>query len=143
MEMPSKTKAKVSSLARIILNEENGKQLDSWIEQLKGSCPGIRIKKQDLVSWLIVEKGNCLSQGDLKTIRERFFDAVELAQWALEQLRAAKQRNEKLTLADLIRNGKTTSSDSHSKKKTKVPPKSEMEVPRNEAPSSSGFGTMD
>ncbi len=105
METPSKSKAKVSSLCRIILDEANGRNLQGWIEQLRGSCPGIRIKKQDLVSWSIHEKGERLSQSDLKAIRERFFDEVELAQWALEQLRAAKQRNEKLTLADVIKVG--------------------------------------
>lgn len=140
METPSKSKAKVSSLCRVILDEANGKHLEGWIEQLRGSCPGIRIKKQDLVSWLIQEKGEQLSPADLKAIRERFFDEVELAQWALEQLRAAKQRNEKLTLAGLLKVG---SSDGHTKKKTKVPPKLEMEVPRNEASPSSGFGAID
>lgn len=118
-------------MCRIILDEVTEKHLQGWIDQLRGSCPGIRIKKQDLVSWLIQERGDRLSQSDLKAIRERFFDEVELAQWALEQLRAAKQRNEKLTLAGLIKVG---SSDGHTKKKTKVLPKPEMEVSRKEAP---------
>lgn len=130
METPLKPKAKVSSLSRIILNEENGKHLEGWIEQLRGSCPGIRIKKQDLVSWLIQDKGARLSQADLKTVRERFFDEVELAQWALDQLRAAKQRNEKLTLAGLLKVG---SSDGHTKKKSKLPPET-REVSQSEAP---------
>lgn len=130
METPLKPKSKVSSFSKIILNEENGKHLEGWIEQLRGSCPGIRIKKQDLVSWLIQVKGARLSQADLKTVRERFFDEVELAQWALDQLRAAKQRNEKLTLAGLLKVG---SSDGHTKKKSKLPPVA-TEVPQSEAP---------
>ncbi len=136
METPLKPKTKVSSLSRFILNEENVKHLQGWIGQLQESCPGIRIKKQDLVNWMVSEKGPRLSPADLKSIRERFFDEIELAQWALGQLKAAKERNEKLTLSDLIRNGKTVSSGSPAKKKNRTPSKTQTEVPRIEVPPS-------
>lgn len=139
METPTKPKAKVSSLSRAILNEENVSHLESWIRQLEESCPGIRIKKQDLVNWLVSEKGSRLSSADIKAIRERFFDEIELAQWALGQLKSAKERNEKLTLSDLIRNGKTVSSDSPAKRKNKTPSKTQTEAPQIEVPSS-GLG---
>jgi len=139
METPQKPKTKVSSLSRVILDGENVKHLQGWIEQLQESCPGIRIKKQDLVNWMVSEKGPRLSSADLKTIRERFFDEIELAQWALGQLKAAKERNEKLTLADLIRAGKTNSLESPAKKKNKTPPKIQAEAPKIEVPSS-GLG---
>lgn len=136
MEAPTKPKAKVSSLSRVILNEENVKHLQGWIGQLQESCPGIRVKKQDLVNWILSERGPSLSSTELKSIRERFFDEIELAQWALGQLKAAKERNEKLTLADLIRTGKNSSSESPAKKKNKTPPKNHMGAPQIEAPSS-------
>jgi len=138
METPTKSKAKVSSLLRVILKEENVKHLQDWINQLEESCPGIRIKKQDLVNWLVSERGSRLSSADLKAIREQFFDEIELAQWALGQLKAAKERNEKLTLSDLIRNGKTASAESPARKKNKTPPKTQTEAPQIEAPPS-GF----
>ncbi len=135
MEAPLKPKAKVPSLSRIIVNEENGRHLQAWIAQLRESCPGIRIKKQDLVNWLVSEKGTRLTPADLKSIKERFFGEIELAQWALSQLKAAKARNEKVTLSDLIRNGKAGSSEASPKKKNK-PPKTQPEAPQIEGPSS-------
>jgi hypothetical protein len=138
MEAPLKPKGKVLSLPRIILTEENGKRLQEWIDQLRESCPGIRIKKQDLLNWLINQRESRLSSADLKALRERFFNEIELAQWALGQLKAAKGRNENLTLAELIRNGKAGSSENPSNKK-KTPPKPQAEVPQIEVPSS-GLG---
>ena len=103
MEAPLKPKAKVSSLSRVMLTEENGKHLQEWIGQLGEFCPGIRVNKQDIINWLVSTKGARLTAGDLKEVKDRFFDDIELAEWALQQLRAARARNEKLALADLVR----------------------------------------
>lgn len=130
MDTPQKSKVKVSSLSRIILSEENGRHLQEWIVQLRESCPGIRIKKQDLVNWLVGERGPRLSSADLKSLRERFFNEIELAQWALGQLKAAKARNEKLSLADLLRGGKLKEGViSPRKERAKSTPKSVAESP--------------
>lgn len=130
MDNPQKSKVKVSSLSRVILSEENGRHLQEWLGQLRESCPGIRIKKQDLVNWLVGERGPRLCAADLKSLRERFFNEIELAQWALGQLKAAKARNEKLTLADLIRGGKLKEGViSPRKERAKSTPKSAAEMP--------------
>lgn len=138
MEALLKPKAKVPSASRLVLSEDNGKILQDWIVQLKESCPGIRLKKQDLVNWMVGERGTQLSAADLKSIKERFFGEIELAQWALTQLKQAKARNEKITLAELIRSGKAVAADSFSKKKVPPSKKTELELPRNEA-ALSGF----
>jgi len=136
METPLKLKAKVPPLPRVILSDDNDKRLQEWLTQIRESCPGIRIKKQDLVNWIIAERSARLSSADLKAVREKFFDEIELAQWALGQLKAAKDRNEKLTLADLVRNGRTSSSESSVKVKKKSPPKIQSEAPQIEGPPS-------
>jgi hypothetical protein len=102
METQLKPKAKSIAVSRIVLNEGNAKHLQEWVGQLREACPGIRVKKQDVVNWLISEKGSRLTPGDLKALKDRFFDDVALAEWALRQLRAAKARSEPLTLADLV-----------------------------------------
>jgi hypothetical protein len=133
MEALTKPKVKGPSLTRIILNEESERHLQSWVSQLKESCPGIRVKKQDLVNWLISERDAQLSATDMKAIKERFFGEIELAQWALLQLKAAKARNEKVTLAELIRSGRVMPTEHSPRKKAAPSKKSEQELPHNEA----------
>lgn len=132
MEALTKPKAKGPLLSRIVLSDESERQVQGWISQLKESCPGIRVKKQDLVNWLISERDSQLSAVDTKSIKERFFGEIELAQWALLQLKAAKARNEKVTLAELIRSGRVAPAESP-KKKTIPSKKSGQELPHIEA----------
>jgi hypothetical protein len=105
METQLKPKAKSVAVSRIVLSEEASKYLCTWMSQLRTTCPGIRLKKHDLLSWLVSQKGNKLSSSDLKIIKERFHDEIELAEWVLKQLKAAKARNEKLSLAELLGGG--------------------------------------
>jgi len=137
METLTKPKTKVSPGQRVILSEESALQLGRWIEQVRESCPGIRVKKQDLVSWLVSEK-DTLTPNDLKSIKERFYDEIELAEWALAQLKAAKARNEKVALSDLLRGGKrTTEGDALPRKaRKKSPPALNNEAPNDSAPES-------
>lgn len=138
MESITKTKAKGPSLSRINLSEQSERLIQGWISQLKDSCPGIRVKKQDLVNWLISERGSQLSASDTKSIKECFFGEIELAQWALVQLKAAKARNEKVTLAELIRSGKVTSAEQLPRKKASPSKKSEQELPQSEVAPGTG-----
>jgi hypothetical protein len=101
MEMP-KAKLKVSQL-RVVLNSESGICLQGWMDQLVETYPGIHIKKQDLVNWLVSEKGGRLSPNDLKAVKDRFFDDIALAEWALRELKSARARNENLVLLDLLK----------------------------------------
>jgi hypothetical protein len=133
MDTNSKSKPKKAPTLRIIVTENNVSSLDLWIGQLEQFCPGIRLKRQDLVNWLIEEKGGLLSPNDLKRAKEQFYGEIELARWALDQLKAAKARNEKVTLNDLLRGGKSNDTDVPRKRsKSKASPALESELPQSE-----------
>ena len=131
----TKPKAKTAPINRVILSEETANVLDAWAGQMETFCPGIRLKRQDLVAWLVSQKDKELSPSEQKSIKERFYDDIELATWALEQLKAAKARNEKVSLVDLIKSGKVNHADTVPKRVKKKSPPTSNETPQNEGPS--------
>lgn len=132
METNIKAKSKGAPILRIVVTEKNASTLDLWIGQLETFCPGIRLKRQDLINWLVEEKGGLLAVNDLKRVKEQFYGEIELARWALDQLKAAKARNEKVTLNDLLRSGKSNDSDVPRKRKPKASPAFESDLPQSE-----------
>jgi len=101
LENKNKPKSKSTTL-RIALGEATALRLGQWCRQVSEICPGIRLKKQELVDWLITSSDERLGPAQIKSIRERFYDEVRLTEWALKELKAAKARNEKLSLSDLL-----------------------------------------
>lgn len=133
----TKPKAKGLPINRVVLSQETANKLDAWAEQVEVFCPGIGLKRQNLVEWLVTSKEQQLPTSDQKALKEQFYDDIELATWALQQLKAAKARNEKVSLADLLKGGKTKATDEVPKRaKRKSPPTSEIESPQIEVPPS-------
>ena len=131
--LTTKPKSKGLPINRVALSEDAAKKLDAWAEQMEVFCPGIRLKRQQIIEWLIGEQGAQLTASDQKSIKDQFYDDVELAAWALSQLKAAKAKNEKLSLADLLKRGQSSKIENDSKKaKRKSPPTSQNEVPQIE-----------
>ena len=136
----SKLKTKTQSMNRVMLREGTARKLDSWAEQMEAFCPGIRLKRQQLLEWLVGEKQMQLSASEQKSVKEQFYDDVELASWALSQLKAAKAKNEKLSLANLLKRGTTNKNDSEQKKsKKRSTPISQNEVPQIEGATGAPF----
>lgn len=131
----AKANAKGSPINRVVLNDETVAKLDSWIEQMEAFCPGIRLKRQHLFEWLVAERETQLSPSAQKSIKERFYDDIELATWALEQLKAAKARHEKISLNELLQGEKAqVRSNKKRQVKKKSSPESEVKEPQIEAP---------
>ena len=131
--LTSKPKSKGLPINRIALSEDAAKKLDLWAEQMEVFCPGIRLKRQQIIDWLISEKGAQLTASEQRSIKDQFYDDVELVTWALSQLKAAKAKNEKLSLADLLKRGQANKLENNTKKsKKKSPPTSKNEVPQIE-----------
>lgn len=128
-----KAKTKPQPVNRVVLSDSTAQKLDAWAEQMEAFCLGIRLKRQQLIEWLVNEKGPQLGTSDQRSIKDQFYDDVELAAWALEQLKAAKAKNEKLSLSDLLKRGVIGRNQSEPKKvKKKSPPTSQTEVPQIE-----------
>lgn len=139
MEPITKPKPKAIPTTRAVLSEDSVRKIESWLIQVTNVCPGIRLKRQDLVNWLVTEKGEQLSPSDLKSVKDRFYDEIELAQWALSQLIAAKIRNERVSLNELIRGGGSSPGEPARRKIRKKPPSnSSNQLPQNEVGAQSG-----
>lgn len=140
----TKPKAKGLPINRVVLSQETATKLDAWAEQMEVFCPGIGLKRQNLVEWLVMSKEQQLLTADQKALKEQFYDDIELATWALQQLKAAKARNEKLSLADLLKGGKPKSTDEAPKRtKRKSLPTPEIESPQIEVPPSARSNSAD
>ena len=133
MESLPKKRTKANANHRVVLSEESTRYLDRWLEQLRESSPGIRVKKQDLVNWLITQKGEALSSSDLKSVRDEFYDEIKLAEWALAQLKTAKAKNEKVALVDLLKGGKNGASERPRRTPKKIVKASDL-LPQIEQP---------
>ena len=137
-----KAKTKPQPVNRVVLSDSTAQKLDAWAEQMEMLCPGIRLKRQQLIEWLVNEKGPQLGTSDQRSVKDQFYDDVELAAWALEQLKAAKAKNEKLSLSDLLKRGVIGRNESEPKKvKKKSPPTSQTEVPQIEGAATTQIGT--
>lgn len=137
-----KAKTKPQPVNRVVLSDSTAQKLDAWAKQMEVYCPGIRLKRQQLIEWLVNEKGPQLGTSDQRSVKDQFYDDVELAAWALEQLKAAKAKNEKLSLSDLLKRGVVGRNESEPKKvKKKSPPTSQNEVPQIEGADTAQIGT--
>ncbi len=124
---------------RVVLSNEATDLLDCWIQQMESFCPGIQLKRQGLVSWLVCNRDKQLSPSEMKAIKESLYDDIELATWVLKELKAAKARDEKLSLEDLLR-GRSSGDVKKRTGKKRTSPHSNKEVPQNEGASSAAAG---
>ena len=139
----TKPKAKGLPINRVVVSEETARKLDAWAGQMESAFPGIGLKRQNLIEWLVSGKEEQLSVADQKTLKEQFYDDIELATWALQQLKAAKVRNEKLSLSDLLKGGKLKSSEDTPKKiRQRNSPTSESQPPQTEVADDSSGGVL-
>lgn len=102
---------------RVVLSETIKERLDEWIKDLTADCKGMKLSRRDLVEWLVQAREPQLSSSDKRSIKDTYFDEIAHTQWVLEELRAAKERGEGLTLADLLG---TTSKRGGSRRVTKA-----------------------
>lgn len=87
---------------RISLTPDSTVCVDNWLSDLRNTFQGIKLKRKDLVEWLIQSRSKELSGAEKKQIKDLFFDEVAHAQWIVKELRAAKERGEPKRLSDLL-----------------------------------------
>ena len=102
MDDQAESKPPRATQERVTISQEAGGRLDSWISELHTSINGIKLSKSDLVDWLIKSHSETLMPREVSSIKDRFFDDVAFAEWALHTLKEAKSRGDKLSLSDLF-----------------------------------------
>ncbi len=111
---------------RIKISPEALSRLSLWNEEITGRLRGVKLTRSDLVNFLILNHEQALSSSELKELENRYFDEVKFAQWALEELKAARARGESLSLADILVQNRTSPATKYEPKvrkgKKKDPP---------------------
>jgi len=87
---------------RVSLRPEVAERLDRWVAHLKESAKGIKIGRGELVEWLVLSRAEQLSNQEQKELRDRYFSDLDVAAWALDQLRKAKAAGTMLNLKELL-----------------------------------------
>src|SRR5579885_1306828 len=88
---------------RLAIGREPLDKLDRWIEQLHKARPEISVTRKDILHWLIEGHPENLSAAEEKELTARFYDEERFVRFALEEIKAARLRGEKLSLEDIIK----------------------------------------
>lgn len=87
---------------RLRISAEALTRLNCFIEQVSERLRGVKVTRSELVNFLIMDRPEALSASELKGLESKYFDEVKFAQWAVEELKAAKVRGESSTLAEIL-----------------------------------------
>ena len=89
-------------VVRIALTEESSSRLGKWLREVNTDLPGPCIRQKQLVEWLILSRSESLTRSDIQSIRESYIDEVDLAEWALQEIREARKSGRELKLRELV-----------------------------------------
>lgn len=101
----TKAKKSLEAVERIAVKSDALARLNGWLEQLSGQYPGIRVSRSELVEWLIRRHSDELSPEERSSIKDQYFDEIQLALWAVKALKAARAGGQILTLSEVIGGG--------------------------------------
>jgi len=102
MEAKNPKSKQKANLNRITLNQPNADRVDGWLAHLRDQFPGIRIKRNELVNWLIAQTPNALADASTKSIGALHFDDIQYLLWARTKITAAREKGESLTLVEIM-----------------------------------------
>ena len=105
MENNKLPKPKVKQPDRIPLTPDATTRLSDWMAQVEEQLKGIHIKKSDLASFILLSQSEKLDEKQLSAIRRQFFDEVRFAQWALREVKSAKQQGIVVSLTQIVAGG--------------------------------------
>ncbi len=88
---------------RIVLSKESLNVVAILATQIEAAFGGvIRLGGKDIVNFLVQARCEEFTKEELEQIREKHFDEVRAAQWALARLNQAKESGETTTLMDIL-----------------------------------------
>ena len=102
MNEVTKPKRKPVNVDRIAIGAEPSARLDQWFSQLDGKYKGIKMKRNELVEWLILNRAASLNDDEIRRIGDKFYDQMDLAQWIVRQLKDAKATGKSLSIDDIM-----------------------------------------
>lgn len=97
----TKPKTQERGPERVSLNPEVVSRMEQWMSQIEDEKKGVRITRNDLVNFLLLQHPAALSEQQLSEIGMTHFSEVRFYTWALKVVREAQSRGENLTIASL------------------------------------------
>lgn len=92
----------------IALSENASDKITNWIEQVSVKKKGVRISRKDFVNWLVEKSQENLSNGDLNSLIDRFYDEASFLRQLLREVKTAKKNGQvEPALEFVIRSKKT------------------------------------
>lgn len=74
----------------VALYEQSVQKINIWIEQIQTKKKGVKISKKDFVNWLIGKTPDSLSNTDMNTIIDKFYDEEIFLRQLLREVKKAK-----------------------------------------------------
>ena len=103
---------------RVIIEPKNLEKIDCLLSALIKTQPGLQISRKDLINWLIETRPSELSESETKHLITLHYDEEKFVRFALEEMRAAKLRGERVTLNDLL--SRQTKAAAHRKRRQRL-----------------------
>ncbi|MGE4133304.1 MAG: hypothetical protein AB7F86_16795 [Bdellovibrionales bacterium] len=103
-EIEAKPKRKRKPITdRIVLNQASMETVANVVGQIEQAFGGlVKLGTKDVVNYLLQSRSSALTASDLNQIRAQFFDEIRAAQWALRQVKEAKERGESVSLTEVL-----------------------------------------
>lgn len=88
---------------RIVLECPSVEFVRGVAAQIEESFGGIiKLTHKEIANFILQSRTELLTNGELAAIKDKYFDDIQAAQWALQKLKAAKESGEELSLADVL-----------------------------------------
>jgi hypothetical protein len=88
---------------RITLVPAHLEKIDGWIRQVTARQRGVRLTRNDIISWLIDSQPVELPPKDEKQLGERHYDEERFLKEAIREIKARKARGEVGSLTKLLK----------------------------------------
>jgi len=92
---------KKKSAERVSLKEDTYSRTEQWLSQIDKHHKGIRINRNDLVNFVLLQHAAALSDEELSAIGTVHYNELRFYTWAIKNVREAQARGEGLTVAML------------------------------------------
>lgn len=87
---------------RLTVEPANLEKIGRLLDQLRAATPACEATRKDILNWLVERAPEELGASDLKDLSDRFYDEERFLKLALEEVREAKARGERLRLEDIL-----------------------------------------
>jgi len=132
-DKPSARKSRNHHPERITLSPEALSRVSAWLEQIRPNLKGTSLSRGELVSWIIVQRANSLTEIETSGIAARFFDPVKAMLWAANHIREKQKTGETVDIATLLKDTLTKDVRSSKKRlckaKEKISTKAPLQLP--------------